>query len=103
VFIMPFCSCISGACHERGGMDPLTSKPKGLNISARTYEKHLLEDKILAVKESRQLSTHKSRRSLPIFPPVHLQIVFPAHLATLVADFGPELTAMRLPFQAVNR
>jgi len=49
---MPLCSCVSGGCRERGGIDPLTGKSKGLSISARLREKHALEDKILAVKEA---------------------------------------------------
>lgn len=49
---MPLCYCISGGCRERGGIDRLSSKPKGLSISARLHEKHALEDEILAVKEA---------------------------------------------------
>jgi hypothetical protein len=49
---MPLCYCISGSCCERGGIDSLSGKPKGLSISARLHEKHALEDKILAVKEA---------------------------------------------------
>ena len=49
---MPLCFCFSGGCRARGGTDPLSGEPKGLNIGARLHEKHNLEDKILTVQEA---------------------------------------------------
>jgi hypothetical protein len=49
---MPLCFCIPGGCRARGGIDPLSGKPNGLNIGACLLKKHTLEDKLRTVQEA---------------------------------------------------
>lgn len=51
---MPFCYCTSGGCREGGGIGAFSDKAKGRNISSSLRQKHTLEDKLAAFKETEE-------------------------------------------------
>jgi hypothetical protein len=51
---MPLCLCDSHGCSSAGGTDPISHKPKGKNVDARTFKAHSVADRQAAFHAAEQ-------------------------------------------------
>jgi|SRR5271154_275612 len=51
---MPLCFCVSHDCSAAGGTDPISHKPRGKNVDARTLKAHSVADRQAALRVAEQ-------------------------------------------------
>ena len=51
---MPCCFCVSHGCSSVGGTDPISHKPRGKNVDARTLKAHSVTDRQAAFRAAEQ-------------------------------------------------
>src|ERR1700679_290514 len=51
---MPICFCVSHGCSSAGGMDPISKKPRGKDVSTRMLKAHTVADRQIALQAAEQ-------------------------------------------------